>query len=98
MLITPNGHELVYREEPDYDGTVEKALSNGFEDAIKDKGRECDYEFTIEEKKGVKYIWCEIKIDNGYDLTHSHPVKEPPSDQDLHDIERNAYQFLLEKL
>lgn len=96
MIITPNGYELVYKEG--YDNTVEKALSNGFEDAMKDKGRECDYDFTIEEKKGVKYIWCEVKLDQGYHLTHSHKAGEKPSKADLNDIERNAYQFLLEKL
>jgi len=95
MIISPNGHELVTRKKDGSKGTVEHAMAVGFEDAIKDKDRECDYEFTIEDKNDVKHILCEVKLDSGYYIDFKHPVNEK---QNLSEIERDAYKFLLEKL
>jgi len=93
MITTPQGYEIVTKNK--HEGTVEKAISIGFEDAIKDKGRECDYEFKISEKKGRKFILCEAKIDNGYFFSIHYKLSEKPN---LTDIERQAYKFLLERL
>jgi len=95
MLITPNGYEIVQDDTPDYEGTAEKAISIGFEDAMADKDRKCDYEFTIETKNGVKYIHCEIKHEDGYQMMIKHKESEDPN---LPEIERQSYQFLLERL
>lgn len=95
MIILPNGYEAIREKKRTFKGTVEKAISNGFEDAMKDKDRECDYEFTIETRKGVKYILCEVKVDNGYNMFFKHKESELP---DLSEIERNSYKFLLERL
>lgn len=95
MIITPNGMEPVYKEKKTFEGTIEKAMSNGLEDAMKDKGRECDYQFTIEKKGNVKRVLCEIFLENGFLLPYEHDINEKP---DLKEIERESYQFLLEKL
>ncbi len=93
MITTPQGYEIVTKSK--YEGTVEQAISNGFEDAIKDKGKECDYEFKINTNKGRKFILCEVKIDNGYFFSIHYPVNDKPKTED---IERQAYKFLSEKL
>lgn len=95
MIITPNGYEVDRPSKRTYEGTAEKAISNGFEDAMRDKGRECGYEFTIETKSGVKYIHCEVKLENGYEVQFKHKANAEP---DLTSIERQSYQFLLERL
>jgi len=95
MIINPNGYEIVREKKNGSVGTVEKAMSLGIEDAIKDKGRECDYEFNIKEKKGMRFILCEVKVDNGYFISYQHPAGER---QNLSEIERDAYKFLLERL
>ena len=94
MRIEPIKSEPT-NEKLSFKNTAEKAISNGLEDAMNDKGRECDYEFTIEEKNGVKYIFCEVKLENGYQFMIKHPAEEDPN---LPEIERQAYQFLLERL
>lgn len=95
MIILPNGYEIVREKKKTFRGTVEKAMSVGFEDAMQDKGKECDYEFKIQERKGVKYILCEVKLENGFFIGYQHKANES---LDLSEIERNAYKFLLEKL
>lgn len=89
MKTTSQGYEIVTRNK--YEGTVEKAISNGFEDAIKDKGRECDYVFNISKRKGRKYILCEAKVGNGYFFSIHYALNEKPN---LAHIERQAYKFL----
>lgn len=83
------------QQDQSYQNTAEKAISIGFEDAMEDKGRECDYEFTIEERKGKKFIYCEVKLENGFHFTYQHPAGETPN---LSELEREAYTFLLERL
>lgn len=95
MIITPSGMEPVYKEKKSYEGTIEKAMSIGLEDAMKDKGRECDYQFTIEKKGNIKRVLCEIYLENGFLLPYEYDTTSPP---DLKEIERKSYQFLLEKL
>ncbi len=93
MIISPNGYELVTEKKPGSKGTVEKAMSIGFEDAMKDKGIECDYEFRIGKKDGHRVVLCEVKIDNGYMIHYKED--EAPS---LNQIEKDSYQFLIERL
>lgn len=93
MIILPNGYEVVREKKIGSRGTVEKAMSIGFEDAIRDKGIECDYEFRIGKKDGVRVVLCEVKLDNGYIIHYK--ADEAP---DLNQIERDSYQFLIERL
>lgn len=85
--------EPVYKN---FSGTVEKAISQGFESAMKDRGTQCDYEFRINSENGVKRILCELKLDNGYFLTFTHDGD--PTKRSLSKIEKDAYQFLTDKL
>lgn len=95
MIITPNGAEPVKKQTHDFNNSVEQAISNGLEDAMEDKGRECDYEFTIQTRNGIKRVLCEIFVDNGYMIPFEH---EEDEHVDLAEIERSSYQFLLERL
>lgn len=95
MIILPNGYEVVREKKPWAKGTVIRAMSNGFEDAIRDKGKECDYEFQHGQKDGFDVVLCEIKVDNGYVMHYKHKPNETPN---LNEIERDCYKFLIERL
>lgn len=93
MIITPSRYEIIREKKAGSKGTVEKAMSIGFEDAMKDKGKECDYEFRIGKKDGHRVVLCEVKIDNGYMIHY-----REDETTDLNQIEKDSYQFLIERL
>lgn len=93
MIIEPSRYEIITEKRAGSKGTVEKAMSIGFEQAMKDKGRECDYEFRVGKKDGHRVVLCEVKLDNGY-MIHYREDESP----DLKTIEKDSYQFLNERL
>ncbi len=94
-IILPNGYEVIREKKAGAKGTVERAMSIGFEDAIRDKGKECDYEFRVGEKDGFNVVIGEVKVDNGYFIHYKHKEGDKLN---LNEIERDAYKFLIERL